>query len=357
MANEKIQLSILDTEKKYTYAINETTYGDGIVQWGANNDMPLLYINCYRNSATLKSIIDGSINYILGDSITVNAAKWAKEVNRRGMTMRQFIAHIALSYQTFGGFAFQIIYNKLGLPVEFYPLDFARCRTNKTGTKIWYADKWSRWSTKGKVYDAYDPANIDAENPTQIYYCKGDFNNNVYPLPPYFGAIADVLTEIECAKYSLNSVTNGFSAKYIINFPEANNLTDEQKDGIEEAIKSKFCGSEAEANFMMYWGDGSDKKIEVAKIEGDEGPERYIAIKDNARQNIFISMRATPNLFGLPTATTGFNSQEYSDAVKLYEKMTIDPIRDIIREALDRVTGVENSVTFTPLSISFNSAE
>lgn len=359
MEEKKIQLSILDTQEKYSYDIVEATYGaDQIVQWGKNNDAPLLYKNCYRNSATLKSIIDGSINYILGDDIKINAAAWAKEVNRRGMTMRQFIAHLAMSYQTYGGFCFQIIYNKLLLPVEFYPLDFGKCRTNESGTKIWYSKKgWSKYSTKGDVYDAYDPTNIDPEKLTQIYYCKGDFNTNVYPIPPYYGAIADVLTEVECGKYSLNSVTNGFQAKYVINFPESNNLTDEQKQGIEDAIKNKFTGSEAPANFMMYWSEDGQKKIEISKIEGDEGPERYIAIKDNARQNIFVAMHCTPNLMGLPTATTGFNSQEYSDAVKLYEKLTIEPIRDIIKEAIDKVTGVEDSIVFTPFSITFTNVE
>ena len=107
-----IKLSILDVEKKYTYDVEETTYSDDkLVQWGKNNDAPVLYLNCYRNSASLKSIIDGTVNYVIGDNITVNAEKWAKQVNGRGMTMRQFVAHLAMSYLNYGGLAFQVIYN------------------------------------------------------------------------------------------------------------------------------------------------------------------------------------------------------------------------------------------------------
>lgn len=358
MEKERISLSILDIEKKYTIDTSEATYGvEQIVQWGPNNDAPLLYKNCYRSSATLKACVDASVNYLLGDAVEVNAKAWDNGVNRRGMTMRQFVAHLGASLQIYGGFAFQVIYNQLGLPVELFPLEFSNIRTNESGTKIWYSKKWTKWSQKAEIFDAYNPEKIDKDNPTQIFYYKGDFTTNVYPLPPYFGAIPDVLTEIECAKYSLNSVTNGFSARYILNFPESNNLTDEQKEGLEQAIKTKFCGSEPEANFLMYWSEDGTKKIEVSKIEGDEGPERYIAIKDNARQNIFVSMRLTPNLLGLPTQTTGFNSQEYSDAFKLYEKTVIDPMRDTIVSVISKVTGVENAISFVPFSITFNNGE
>lgn len=351
---ERIKFSLLDIEKKYTYEIDESTYGvDQIVQWGKDNAAPVLYRNCYRNSATLSSIIDGSVNYTLGDGIEVNAGKWVDAVNRRGMTMRQFVAQLAFSYFIYGCFFIQVIYNRLGEVTDMIPLDPVKCRTNTSGTKIWYSKKtWTKYQSKAECFDRFDMSNIDPEHPTQIFYYKGGFGTNVYSLPPFYGAIADVLTEIECSKYSLNSVSNGFNARYIITFPEANTLTTEQQKGIEDAIKTKWTGNEPEANFMIYWGDNG-QKIEVSKIEGDETPERFIAIKDNARENIFVSMRATPNLFGLPSKTN-FNTQEYSSAVKIYEKMCIDPVRDIIKESIDKITGVKDAITIIPFSISFD---
>lgn len=350
---ENVKFSVLDLEQKYTYDIDEPTYGnEQIVAWGKDNAAPLLYKNCYRNSATLSSVINGMVNYIVGDGIEVNAGNWKKEINRRGMTMLQFVRTLGLSYGIYGGFAIQVIYNKLGQVKELIPLDMSRIRTNESGSKVYYSKKnWTRYQSKAECYDRFDPKTFNPEKPTQILVYKGE-HLNVYPVPPYFAAMPDVLTEIECAKYSLNSVSNGFSARYILNMPEANTLTDDQKQGIEDAIKEKFSGSEPKANFMLYWGENG-KKIEVSEIKGDETPERYIAVKDNARSNIFIAMRATPNLFGLP-ATTGFNTQEYSAAEKLYEKTVIDPIRDIIRESIDRVTLCKDAISITPFSISFD---
>ena len=356
--NENIRLSVLDVEKKYTIDPEELTYGTNkMVTWGVDNRLPVLYRNCYNQSASLKAIIDGSINYVLGDEVIVEpqAASWAETVNRNGMTMRQLIAKLAFNYFVFGGFAIQVVYNKLGSVVELFPLDFGRCRTNENNSKIYYAKSWTKYQTKSEEFDAFDPKKLDMSKPTQIYYFKGDFTSSVYPLPPYAGAIYDVLTEVECSKYSLNTVARGFSAKYVFNFPETTNLTDEQKQGIEASIKNKFCGSDNETNFMLYWRNAPDDDgLKIEKIESDETSERYIAIKDNARTNIFVGMKATPVLFGLPNASNGFSTQEYSDSFKLYQKTVIDPVRDIIKEAFSKITGIQDGITITPFTLQFD---
>lgn len=361
MEENRIQLSVLDIESKYVVSPDETTYGNkNLVTWGMDNQLPVLYHNCYNKSATLKAIIDGTINYVLGDDIVLDdtAAYWREKVNRTGLTMRQLISRIAFSLNVYGGIAIQVIFNKLGQVVELFPLDFGRCRTNEDGTKIYYAKKWTKYQTKSQEFDRFDPKNINKDNPTQIFYYKNDTTNSVYPLPPYAGALYDVLTEIECAKYSLNTVARGFSAKYVFNFPEANNLTDEQKDGIEEAIKNKFCGSENETNFMLYWKNEDGSGIEVTKIESDETPERYIAIKDNARTNIFVAMRTTPLLMGLVNGiSTGWATQEFSDSFKLFQKTVIKPQQDIIVEALEKITGAKNGIHIVPFEIDFGTKE
>lgn len=361
MEENRIQLSVLDIESKYVVSPDETTYGNkNLVTWGMDNQLPVLYHNCYNKSATLKSIIDGTINYILGDDIVLDesAAYWREKVNRTGLTMRQLISKMAFNLNVYGGFVIQVIFNKLGQVVELFPLDFGRCRINEDGTKIYYAKKWTKYQTKSQEFDRFDPKNINKDNPTQIFYYKNDTTNSVYPLPPYAGALYDVLTEIECAKYSLNTVARGFSAKFVLNFPEANNLTDEQKSGIEEAIKNKFCGSENETNFMLYWKNEDGSGIEVTKIESDETPERYIAIKDNARTNIFVAMRTTPLLMGLVNGiSTGWATQEFSDSFKLFQKTVIKPQQDIIVEALEKITGAKNGIHIMPFVIDFGTQE
>lgn len=361
MEENRIQLSVLNIENKYVVDPEEAIYGNkSLVTWGLDNQLPVLYHNCYSKSATLKAIIDGTINYVLGDDIVLDdsAAYWREKANRTGMTMRQLISKLDFNLNVYGGFAIQVIYNKLGQVVELFPLDFGRCRVNEDGTKVYYAKKWTKYQTKSQEFDRFDPEHINKDNPTQIFYYKNDTTNSIYPLPPFAGAIYDVLTEIECAKYSLNTVARGFSAKYVFNFPENNNLTDEQKEGIEKAIKSKFCGSENEANFMLYWKNEDGSGIEVTKIESDETPERYIAIKDNARTNIFVSMRCTPLLMGLVNGiSTGFATNEYRDSYKLFQKSVIEPQQDVIIESLEKITGAKGGIHIAPFVIDFGTEE
>ena len=353
-SEKTIQLSVIDTQKKYSIPdYSESVYGGSqIVSYGRDNDLPILLRNCYRGSATLKSVIDGFIPYILGEDIKINEkiAKW-KVVNSKGMTMRQFLAAIGLDLLIYGGYCYQVVYSKLGTISELYPLDFGRARTNESGTKIYYSKKaWTKFGTKSKEFDRFDPDKRPAE---AIYYFKGDFTKNVYPLPTWYGALYDVLTEIECSKYSLNSVSNGFSARYIVNLPNAANLTKEQKDLINKEIKEKFTGVETESNFMLYFANG-DKAITVSKVESDDATDRYIAIKDNCRSNIYTALRCSPMLMGLYQGT-GWATSEYSDSFKIFNRTVIKPLQDTLIEGLDQVfekqLNGEDAVEIIPFEI------
>lgn len=352
-----IELSVIDTEKKYSVPdYSESIYSNNaIVSYGPDNDLPILLRNCYRGSATLKSIIDGFVPYILGEDIKVNdkIAAFANKVNDNGMTMRQFLAALALDRLIYGGYSFQVVLSKMGTKHALYALDFGRCRTNESGSKIWYSKKnWTKYATKSSEYERFDN---DKRQPTSIYYYKGDYTRNVYPLPTWYGALYDVLTEIECSKYALNSVSNGFSAKYVINLPNAGNLTKEQKDLINKEIREKFTGTETDSNFMLYFSN-SDKTITVNKVESDDATDRYIAVKDNCRSNIYTSLRTSPLLMGLP-AQNGFSTSEYRDCFKIFQKTVIEPLQAELIEGLDTVFANElqgeHAIEITPFEIQF----
>ena len=54
---------------------------------------------------------------------------------------------------------------------------------------------------------------------------------------------------------------------------------------------------------------------------------------------------------GLTTATTGFNTQEYQEAFKLYNKTVVKPIQLVIQRVFDRLFGIEDSIKFVPFSL------
>lgn len=354
---EKVMMSVVDVEQKYKYDPEEEIYGggEGIVSWGIDNSLPKLLANCYDRSATLKACIDQSVNYVIGDGVVVNeeAASWKEKVNRRGMDMAGLITHILSDYFIYGNFAIQVIFNKLGVPVEFFPLDVSKCRLNRDRDQVIYNKKgFSRWGTAGERYDRWGFKEIDPERPTQIFFYNGSGVRKVYNTAPWASAIDDVLTEIEGSRYSLNSVANGFSARYIIDIPDTSNLTDEQKNTIVEGIREHFTGTDSN-NFMVYWGNDEGKSLEVRKIEADETPERFNSIRQAAKENIFTAMRLSPLLVGTAVANTGFSTEEYMSSFKLYNRTIAMPMQEVIKKVIDDITGIEDSIEIIPFSVSF----
>ena len=352
--NIQVNLSVIDIEKKYVYDADEVISSTkGPVNWGKDNKYSSFLKNLYYNSATLSSIINGSVNYVLGNGVeaTEKAAKWNDTVNRRGDTLYDIVNSLASDYFIYKGFAIQVIYSKLGTVAEIYALDFNKCRSDEHHKKIYFNKKgWSSYSSKYDVYDAYG-AKYNPDKPTQILYFT-DGSRGVYPHTKWEGAINDVLTEIECSRYSLNSIGNGLSARYILTIPSSSNLTKEQKEIIEKGIKEKFTGTDSPSNFALYFATGTEE-MKVNAITADEQNEKFVEIKKASRQNIFTAFCAVPALFGLMNESTGFNEQEFKSAYKLYYETQIKPLQIKINKQISKILGVEQALVFKPLVINW----
>lgn len=351
----QVNLSVIDVEKKYNYDADEIVSGSrSYVYYGKDNKFPSFLKNLYENSATLGSIINGSVNYTVGSEVTVseNAAKWRDKVNRRGDTIYDVVNSIALDYWLYRGFAIQVIYSKLGTVTEIYALDFSKCRVDEYKKKVYYFKKGcSLYSNKYEIYDAFGEK-FNPEHPTQILYFT-DGCRSVYPKPKWQAAIKDVLTEIEATEYSLNSISNGLSARYILTMPSSSNLTVEQKALIEKGIKEKFTGSDTPSNFMIYFASGTEE-LKATPITADEQNEKFTSIKKAARENIFTSMQAVPAIFGLMNETSGFSEQEFREAYKLYFNTQIKPVQAKINKQISKILDVDNALIFKPVVIDWD---
>ena len=52
-------------------------------------------------------------------------------------------------------------------------------------------------------------------------------------------------------------------------------------------------------------------------------------------------------------ATTGFNSQEYSDSFKLYNKTVVKPLQDKICDIISEIYGIDEAIEIKPFNITF----
>ena len=347
---KKTLLSIVDTTKYRAIPDTIETTGStrNYVYYGKDNAFPNFVDYLYRECSTLRSIIDGTAEYIQGNGILASE-RWAT-VNREGTTIEDFVLQIATDFMKFNGFAIQVIYSLANTTVELYALDFARVRVGADKRKIYYAKSWGAYTTKYEEYDAYDPGRINPDKRTQIFYYKGAART-YYPYPMWQGSFRDCLAEISASKYVLTTLSNGLNVKTVITLPNNDGqLTPEEKREVEKSIEAKFSGPDAPSSFMLYWKEEGMDDIKLDSIKSEDESDRFNAIKKSARENIFVAFRAVPSLFGLMTESKGFSKEEFMQAFELYNKTMVSPRQKKIVDVLQRLTG-DASIQIIPFKL------
>lgn len=247
----------------------------------------------------------------------------------------------------FGGYALQIIRDMVGRVSEIYHLDFMKIRSDEKNEVFYYADDWSAWSIKAIKYPKF---NYLDNNPTSVVYNKGYITRKVYPVPVYGAAILSCETEKNINEFHLNSLHNGFMGNLIINFNNGQ-PTDEVKEEIEMNINEKFSGFQNAGRVLISYNDDETNKTTIERLDSDDFDEKYSALSDRTREQIFCAFRANPNLFGINSDSTGFNEQEFNSSFKLYNRTMIKPMQKEICDTFDKIFGMKNSITITPFSL------
>lgn len=269
-------------------------------------------------------------------------------VNKTGETITELFRKLAMDKLTFGGYAIQVIRDLSGRVCELYHMDFMKVRSDKKNEVFYYCDNWSQWGAKSLVYPKFG---IEDKNPTSVLYCKGSLTRSVYPTPVYGASV--IACEIEKAinEFHLNNINNGFMSNLIINFNNGQ-PNDEQKKEIEKGINEKFSGYQNAGRILISYNDSEDNKTTVERLSGDDFDEKYKALAERSRQQIFTAFRAPEVLFGGAITGTGFNSVEFNENFKIYNRSVIRPIQNEIIDSFDKILGVKGSITVAPFTLS-----
>lgn len=349
---EQMNFSIFEQPVKVipTFIEKENT-GKPYLNYGIDNRFPNYLWDLYMRSALLQSIVNGTADYANGNGITYsdssNVQRLADEANKDGETLEDIIKKITIDYLVFGGFAFQVIYNKLGEINEIYWLDFRNCRRSKDGSKIYYSEDWIKHAND---YITYDIFNAENRKGTSVFYFKGHISRGIYPVPRYNGALSAIETSTEISKFHLNSILNNFSGNFIINFNNGQPSTDVQEE-IERKIKAKFSGADNAGKFLVAFNDSKENGVTVERIQDDNFDKKYESLRTDTYKEIFIAFRAIPQLFGYSLEGTAFNKQEFTEAYELYNKTTVKPIQKDIERTFNKVFGTDDSLKIIPFTL------
>lgn len=348
-------------DNKMILPIERFVSGKDLVEWGNRNSYPDYLLDLYNNVPTLRSIINGNIDFITGDDVSIlpltdNLSNG--QMNNRGDNIREQIKDIAKDYEIYGGFALQIIRNLIGMVAEVYYIDMRFLRTNKEGNVFYYCEDWSKSGKKDViVYPAYMPNlnwdTLDDEqrnrNASSILYVK-NVHTQVYPAPLYAASIKACEIERLIDDFHINSLQNQFVSSAIINFNNGD-PGDEMKKEIEDAINEKFAGAANGGRIMLSFNKNKESATDIVEFEVKDFGERYKALSEHSRQQIFTAFRANPNLFGIPTEGNGFANEQYAESFKLYNRTQIQPVQRLIADTYDKIYATKGVLTIVPFSM------
>ena len=348
-------------DNKMILPVERFVSGKDLVEWGNRNSYPDYLLDLYNNVPTLRSIVNGNIDFITGDDVSIipltdNLPNG--QMNNRGDNIREQIKDIAKDYEIYGGFALQIIRNLIGMVAEVYYIDMRYLRTNKEGNVFYYCEDWSKSGKKDViVYPAYMPNlnwdTLDDEqrnrNASSILYVK-NIHTQVYPAPLYAASIKACEIERLIDDFHINSLQNQFVSSAIINFNNGD-PGDEMKKEIEDAINEKFAGAANGGRIMLSFNKNKESATDIVEFEVKDFGERYKALSEHSRQQIFTAFRANPNLFGIPTEGNGFANEQYAESFKLYNRTQIQPVQRLVADTYDKIYGTKGVLTIVPFSM------
>ena len=326
-------------------------HGKDFIEWGDNNAYPDYLLSLFDTVPTLRSIINGTVDFIVGDNVSILPLHPGFEngkMNGRGDTVGEQVEDLARDEMLFGGFALQVIRGRDGRVAEVYYIDLRFLRANKECDVFYYCEDWGkRYGKKDTiVYPAFIPGLEDKwmtmtdeernAHASSILYVKTS-HTRTYPIPVYAASVKACEIERLVDEYHLKAIQNGFNSSLIVNF---NNgiPTDQMKEEIENDFNEKFCGPSNSGRVMFSWNPNKDFG------------EKYKALAESSRERIFTAFRAYPNIFGLSTAT-GFSIEEFDSAFKLYNRTAVRPVQRMIADAYDKIYGQKGVLTIVPFSL------
>lgn len=344
-SKEVLNFAVIENKTKVIPVLKEVKVsGKKYVYFGEDNHYPDYLFNLYQNSTILQSIINGIIDYTIGNGVT--GTFLTDQVNVDGETYDDLLKNIYLDYLVTGGFAINVLRDVEGRISELYWVDVSRVRLSGDGKTAYYSEDNFGWGDKPQEIPVFDPSQ---RQKSSIFYYKGA-SRTLYPIPRWSGAIKAVETSCEISNYHLNSILNNFSPAALISFN--NGVPDKAtQDAIEKKINKKFVGSDNVNRFILSFSENGENATTIQRLESDHADEKFKTLKESTTEEIFIAFRATPALFGMNPENTGFSKTEFLESFQLFVKTMIEPLQKTLNKSFSKIFDTPNPLTFNRLVI------
>ena len=260
-----------------------------IVQWGLNNQYPYFLLNLYQNSPIHSSVVNQKVNFILGAGID---SKSKKDISKYKVnpsdSLYEFLNKIVTDLIIYGAYSVEVIFNRLGKPVQFYHIPMHRIRLYKSKNKFVYREDWIL-NTDRIEYDRYFP-NKNTDTSSKIFYFDTYYSSrfSTYPTPEYRGCLQPIATDVEIRKFNFNNVANSFSPSKLISFFRGDNIDDEELEETYRQIEQQYSGSDGKRFLIEFINSQTGKAAEIKDISIGDFTNAYQATLEQNTKDILL---------------------------------------------------------------------
>lgn len=321
--------------------------GKDWIGWGESNDYPIELLNLYENSSYHNAIIGGKARYIKGkgfavkeEGLTTQDIAVLSEVIKNPNTedsLNEILEKIALDLEIYGGFALEIVWDRIQRLGTINYIGIEKLRRNENGSKFYFSEDWKN-SRQGEhtKFAILNPFNPSLRLGKQIFfYSEPRKGAKLYPKPGYIGGIKAIKTDAEITNFHYNNINNSFSANTILSFNNGVPTQDEQKE-IKAKVKAKHTGTDNAGELIVTFSDSKEKAPEVISLSGGDFDKKYEALDKSTQQKIFTCHGVvSPMLFGIKTEGQLGGRTEIIEAFELLQNGYITPKQQRIEECFN----------------------
>jgi hypothetical protein len=313
------------------------------------NQYPDYLLHIYDRSAKHYAIVNGKVDYVIGQGLSVNETglnteqiarlnKFISEPNPN-QTLENIIQMCSLDLEIFGGFALEILYDKKG-GYQMYHAEFAKYRVSKDQKTYYHCADWKK--AKPETIEPIEAFDYTKKSGKQLLYIKAYHPKaDYYPLPPYLGAIPYIELDSEIANFHLNSVKNGFVAGFMFNFFNGQ-PTEEEQETIEARIESKFCGTDNANRILLNFNDSKEQAVEVLPLGSNDFDARFDILNKTVQQEIFSGHRVVdPALFGIKEEGVFATRTQVRDSYELFKNTYVRARQDFIMNVFNELAALQ----------------
>jgi hypothetical protein len=298
----------------------------GIVTYGEKNDFPDTLLEFYNRSPKHGAIVRQKARFVAGEETLVDgnpsAVKVIDYVNPYE-GIQEFKNKLALDYELFNGFAYEVHYNKVGQVSALYHVDFSNVRTLDHDVYM-YAEDWKK--AKQEDINHYAPFNPKKAQPmeVQLYYFREYAPAlGVYPLPPYQHCLQYIEIDVEIANFHNNNIRNGFANGTLVQLFKGQ-PTEEIAYNFERKFKQKTTGTDNAGGVLIQFNEMNEKSAEIAHLQPSDMDKQFLQLNETVQDEIFIGHNFPKILLGYATEGALGQRNEMIEAYELFHKSYVN---------------------------------